>query len=177
MHIDGGSARLVTAEPFPTFTRREYGAVLALVIAVHGSRDAEDIVQEAFLRAQTRWDHLAETGFAALWIRRVALNLAVSRWRRWKAESAALSRLGSRRDHPEVVISAPAEEVWDAVRRLPGRQAQVIALRYLEDRSVAQIAQLLDVAEGSVRASLHQGRRRLAQRLGEPMGDEVEEDE
>lgn len=175
MHTEVGPVVLMTTESFATFAGREYGPVLALVVAVHGRRDAEDIVQEAFIRAQSRWDGLAESGWAALWVRRVALNLAVSRFRRWKVESAALRRLGSRRDEPVGAMSAPAEEIWAEVRRLSARQAQVIALRYLEDRRIAEIAALLGLAEGTVRALLHQGRQRLARRLGETLGEGLEE--
>jgi RNA polymerase sigma factor (sigma-70 family) len=61
---------------------------------------------------------------------------------------------------------------WDAVRALPPRQAQCIALHYLEDRSVADIASVLGVAEPTVRVHLHHGRSALARCLGEPI-DEV----
>jgi RNA polymerase sigma-70 factor, ECF subfamily len=57
--------------------------------------------------------------------------------------------------------------VWRAVRALPRRQAQVIALRYVADASVAEIAETLGLAEGTVKAQLHRGRQALAARLGE----------
>ncbi|MEO9223551.1 MAG: sigma-70 family RNA polymerase sigma factor [Acidimicrobiales bacterium] len=52
------------------------------------------------------------------------------------------------------------------MRSLPARQAQSIALRYLDDLSVAQIADVLDVAESTVCVRLHRGRIVLAQKLG-----------
>jgi RNA polymerase sigma-70 factor, ECF subfamily len=51
------------------------------------------------------------------------------------------------------------------VRRLPNRQAHVIALRYIDDLSVAEIAQVLGVVVGTVKAQLHQGRNRLLRQL------------
>jgi RNA polymerase sigma-70 factor, ECF subfamily len=60
----------------------------------------------------------------------------------------------------------PDADFWRAVRALPRRQAQAIALFYLEDLPVAAIAEVLDCAEGTVKALLHQGRRTLAARLG-----------
>ena len=157
---------------FEFFVEEHYRRVLALVIAVYGGRDNEDLVQEAFLQAHRSWERLAGDDLRGLWVRRVALNLAVSRFRRWRVESAALLRLASRRDAQDLGLSAGSSEVWEQVRRLPARQAQVVALHYLEDRSVAEIAEILGVAEGSVRASLHQGRAALAKRLGEHFGPE-----
>ncbi len=159
---------------FDEFVDAEYGAVLALVIAVHGPPDSEDVVQEAFLRAQRNWTQLAETGFSRLWVRRVALNLAVSRFRRAQAESRALLRLASRPGPSALELAPSSAEVWEQVRRLPRRQAQVIALRYLEDRPVADIARLLALAEGTVRALLHQGRANLARVLGETIEPDTE---
>ena len=62
------------------------------------------------------------------------------------------------------VRQLPAEdaEVWRAVRRLPKRQAQVVALYYAADCSVAEVAEVLGLAEGTVKAQLHRGRQALA---------------
>jgi RNA polymerase sigma-70 factor (ECF subfamily) len=56
-------------------------------------------------------------------------------------------------------------EFWDAVRALPARQAQAIALHYLEDRPVAEIAEILGCAPATVKVHLHRGRRALADTL------------
>lgn len=66
-------------------------------------------------------------------------------------------------------------ELWAAVRRLSDRQAQVVALHYLEDRSVASIAETLRCAEGTVKVHLHRGRLSLARTLG-LLADEGEEE-
>jgi RNA polymerase sigma-70 factor (ECF subfamily) len=62
-------------------------------------------------------------------------------------------------------MPSESEAFWDEVRRLPSRQAQAIALRYVEDLSIAEIANVLAVAEGTVKALLHQGRERLRREL------------
>ena len=164
------------AVSFESFARGEYRSVRALVIALHGGRDPDDVVQEAFLRAQKQWDSLVLRDRPELWVRRVALNLAVSRFRRWGSESKALLRVAARRETKVVVLSASTEEVWEQVRRLPARQAQAIALRYLDDLSVEEIAVILGVAEGTVRALLHQGRTRLGRRLTPDLMVSVEEE-
>jgi RNA polymerase sigma factor (sigma-70 family) len=60
-----------------------------------------------------------------------------------------------------------AIDVWDAVSRLPRRQREVIALRYLAALSEREVAQTLGIAPGTVARSLHDARRTLAQALGE----------
>ena len=67
------------------------------------------------------------------------------------------------------------EAFWEAVRRLPKRQAQCVALHYLEDRPVADVAALLDIAEATVRGYLHQGRAALAVSLDVHLGEEDDE--
>ena len=70
-------------------------------------------------------------------------------------------------------LPAEDEEFWKAVRALPKRQAQVIALHYLEDRSVVEIAEILECSEATVKVHLHKGRTRLADRLQLEMGVEA----
>ena len=64
------------------------------------------------------------------------------------------------------------EAFWEAVRHLPRRQAQCVALRYVEDRPVAEIAAVLDIAEATVRGYLHEARATLAASLDVHLGEE-----
>lgn len=147
-------------EPFTRFFRAEYSAVVALAYGLSGSRSAaEDIAQEAFLRAYRDWSRVESMDSPDGWVRRVAMNLARSRWRRLKAEMAARSRLSPPTDFSPP--DGPPIEFWDEVRRLPRRQAEAVSLRYIEDLTVTEISQILQVAEGTVRALLFQGRERL----------------
>jgi RNA polymerase sigma-70 factor (ECF subfamily) len=149
---------------FELLYQRDYAAVVGLVYAMTGSRwAAEDLAQEAFLRAHRDWAHVGEMSSPGGWVRRVALNLARSRWRRLRSE-AKVRLLTS----AEAVSESPVsntDEFWAEVRRLPNRQAHAVVLHYVEDRSVAEIAEVLGVAEGTVKALLHQGRERLRRQL------------
>ena len=151
-------------EPFVRFFRSEYPSVVSLVYGLSGSRAAaEDVAQEAFLRAHRDWSRLESMESPEGWVRRVAMNLARSRWRRLRAEAEALVKLA-----PATSFVPPdghASTFWDEVRRLPSRQAQAVALRYLEDMSVEEIGAVLGVSEGTVKALLHQGRERLRRQL------------
>ena len=160
---------------FEVFYREEYSSVVALAYGLSGSWwTAEDLAQEAFLRAHKDWAHVGQMASPSGWVRRVAMNLAMSRFRRLRSETAARLRLIPASASWEAT-TADHEAFWREVRRLPARQAQAVALRFIDELSVAEIGAVLQVAEGTVKALLHQGRTRLARQLGAKgwVGDEA----
>jgi len=145
--------------------RREFPSLMALAYGLSGSRSAaEELVQDAFLAAHRQWSRIGGYDDLGAWLRRVVVNRSVSAVRRRVAESRALTRLGTRPPLP-APLPAPDEELWRAVRALPRRQAQAVALYYGDDRSIAEIATILDCAEGTVKAHLHAARQALAKAL------------
>jgi RNA polymerase sigma-70 factor (ECF subfamily) len=147
---------------FEGFYEREYRAVLAFSRSLSPSRQhAEDVVHDAFEVALRKW-HTIENPTA--WIRQVVANKTKSLLRRRYAEQRAVDRLSG-----QVTIGADlpdeTEAFWAEVRRLPHRQRVAIALFYLEDRPVAEIATVLGCAEATARVHLLRGRRSLAKRL------------
>lgn len=155
-------------EPFEAFYAREFRSVVGLAYALSGSgSNAEDLAQEAFVAAHKKWDEIGAYDKPEAWVRRVVSNLSVSRFRRRASELKALSRLaGFRRDHASIgELPSEAEHFWAQVRRLPKRQAQAVALHYLEDMSINDIAVVLECAPNTVKVHLHKGRQTLADRL------------
>lgn len=151
---------------FETFYREHFRPVVALVYSLSGSRwAAEDIAQDVFLQAHRDWDRIGRFDSPAGWVRTVAVNAARSRFRRLGAETRALRRWFGMQPTAFPEVEAPFDEFWAEVRRLPKRQAQVIALHYLSDMSVADIAAALGIAESTVKSSLAKGRASLATRL------------
>ena len=154
-------------EAFDRFYAREFPKMVSVAYALSGSRmAAEDLAQEAMVVAYRRWPEVGVLERPGGWVRRVVLNLAASGYQRRKAEARAVLRLAPLRGEPPAVLSTEAGEFWHAVRRLPKRQAQAVALHYLEDASVAEIAAIMDCAENTVKVHLHRGRQALAARLG-----------
>lgn len=152
---------------FDDFYRREFKSVVGLAFVLSGNHAlAEDVAQNAFIAAHRRWDDISSYDNPGAWVRRVVANMAASAARRRMAEAKALLRLGSRRQ--EVMAPLPAEHVecWAAVRELPKRQAQVVALHYLEGWTYAEISEALGCAEATVRVHLHRAHAKLADRLG-----------
>lgn len=148
---------------YEDFFRQELRPLMALATAIAGADRAEEIAQEALLRAHREWGRIARYDKPGAWVRRVTINLATSSQRRRSAERRALQRVATRRQ-----LDAPPPEVddfWTLVRRLPDRQAAAVALHYLEDLGVAEIADALGCAEGTAKAHLHKARRTLAEHL------------
>lgn len=127
--------------------------------------EAQDVVQEAFVRAWQRWAKISQYEDPVAWIRRVAWNLATSRHRR----IAVVRRFVARSGPPEVQPAAGPDRVAlvAALRMLPEQQRRAVVLHYLGDLSVTDIAQDVGVAVGTVKSWLHRGRTELAKLLSE----------
>ncbi len=144
---------------FEVFYRQHFGRAVTLAHALAGRRGAEEIAQEAFLATYRKWDELEAP---ERWLWRVISNRSRSVLRRSYAEARALSRLvvGS---GPKVELAEPVDGFWAVVRALPRRQVQVVALRYVEELSTSEIADVLGCSEATVRVHLHRARQRLAE--------------
>ena len=151
---------------FDGFFAREYRSVVGLAFVLSGSKlAAEDLAQEAFVAAYRSWSRIGEYDKREAWVRRVVANRSMSWLRRRTAEARALVRVGGgTATVPD--MSPPTDELWQAVRRLPKRQAQALAFHYLEDMPIEEIGEVLGISPGTVKAHLHRGRRSLAERLG-----------
>lgn len=154
-------------ESFEAFYRREFSPMVRLAAAVTGSHlQAEDIAQEALSRAHRKWEAISSYDKPGAWLRRVTINLALTTRNRLTLDMKARLKLG-----PPPTVPAPDEphdEVWRAVRKLPGNQRAAVALHYLEDRSVAEIAGMLGCSEATAKVHLHRGRTALMNLLEDP---------
>jgi len=148
---------------FDDFYRAQFPRLVPLARALCGSAIADDIAQEAMLAAYRNWRTVGELSAPEAWARRTCANMAVSAFRRRVAEARALVRLGRPVNGPD--LSPDDEAFWSAVRALPKRQAQSAALRYLYGLSVAEIAETLDISEGSVKQHLSRARTVLVREL------------
>lgn len=163
---DARRATSDTIETFDAFYRRELPDLVAFAAALAGPAAADDIAQDAMLVAYRRWDTVSVMDVPAAWVRRVCANRAVSSLRRRGVEVRALLRLSARRPDEPPPLDGDAAAFWGEVRRLPRRQAQAVALFYVYDLGVAEIARTLGCAEGTVKVHLSRGRAALADRLG-----------
>lgn len=118
---------------------------------------AEDCVQEAFVRAWRKWDHLEQADPIG-WVTTVAWRLAIREWRR--TTRAAPTWVGS---EPRTVEHPPEEVIalHQVLNALPTGQRDVLVLHYLEDLPVRDVAALLGMPEGTVKSHLSRGRDAL----------------
>jgi RNA polymerase sigma-70 factor (ECF subfamily) len=123
--------------------------------------EAQDAVQEAFVRALAARRRFARVDNPEAWLRVVALNVARRRIRR-RAHLDRLLRRATPGVHTVPGLSPDHVAVVAALRRLPPAQAEAVALYHLADLPVAEIADLTGVAVGTVKARLSRGRARLA---------------
>ncbi|HSJ26623.1 MAG TPA: sigma-70 family RNA polymerase sigma factor [Acidimicrobiia bacterium] len=159
--------RLVGLETFESFYRREFRRLVAFVLALSGSRSgAEDLAQEALMVAHAQWERVSVMDRPDAWVRRVASNMAVSQYRKRIAELKAVTRLAGQRQGVIEPLEPRDDEFWRAVRSLPRNQATAVALHYLEDRPVSDIAEVLDCSPSTAKVHLHRGRKALAEKLG-----------
>ncbi|WP_433887834.1 SigE family RNA polymerase sigma factor [Streptomyces sp. CA-111067] len=139
---------------FKEFYRASQDACLRAVLASVGDRQlAEDLVAEAFTRAWMSWPKVSRHPAPRAWIVRTALNTRVSWWRRRRKEvvldAGALDLPDPRQADPGLDPGLLA-----ALRGLPQRQREVIALRVFLDLDTKATASVLGIAEGTVTAHL-----------------------
>ena len=150
---------------FEHFFRDEYPRLVPMLHALTGDRQrAEDLAQEALAKAQRDWERVRSLDRPGAWVRRVALNASSNVRRRRGREIAALQRLASVPAAGEVPAAADPE-LWRLVRRLPEQQRWAVALHYVEDRPVAEVANVLGCSEGTVKTHLSRARATLARQL------------
>jgi RNA polymerase sigma factor (sigma-70 family) len=153
------------SQTFDDFYRREYGHVLGLAFVLTGNQCvAEDTAQDAFTAAFRRWHSIVAYDSPGAWVRRVTCNQAASVLRRRVREAKALMRLAGRMQI-SIELDEGDEAFWQAVRLLPRRQAQAVALYYMEGYSVREIAEVLDCTEGTVKTHLSRARDAIARQL------------
>jgi RNA polymerase sigma-70 factor (ECF subfamily) len=143
-------------------------AVFRLAYLLTGdATDAEDVAQEAFIRAFHALDRFDSARPWRPWVLSIAANLARNRRRAIGRYLANLSRFA--RMNPEPVLNPEgqvaeqhrARTLWQAVRRLELPDQEVIYLRYFLELPVEETAAVLQVAEGTIKSRLHRALNRL----------------
>jgi RNA polymerase sigma-70 factor (sigma-E family) len=129
---------------------------------------AEDVAQEAFIRTAGRFAHLRQPEAFGAYLRRTVVNLCRTRFRR-----ARLERDWLRRQDRHEPASRPAFDpderaiIWKAIEALPWRQRAAIVLRYYEDLSQADIAELLHCSVGATESLLSRAMTALRAKFDE----------
>jgi RNA polymerase sigma-70 factor (sigma-E family) len=150
------------------YVRNAPGA-LRLAYFLTGNRElAEDLVQEAFVRVAGRFRHLRVPDAFDAYLRRTIVNLSTSQLRRKKLERAYVARHGV---EPTVAAEpddlAARDELWRALHTLPERQRAAIVLRFYEDLSEQQSAEILHCSPGALNQLVVRGMASLREQIGD----------
>lgn len=151
---------------FDQFFRDHHQRLIACGLAVSGDRErACEAAQEALSRAYRDWGHVHALANPAAWVRRVLVNVLIDDGRKRRRERDFIER-------SRPVDSTPATDptrtvLLRAIRALPERQRIAVVLHYLDDLPVAEVADIMSVAEGTVKATLFTARATLAIALQE----------
>lgn len=161
----------MVADDFRAFCEAEWPRLVGALTLWCGQRElAEEVVQEAFGRAHRDWRRVRSMDRPAAWVRRVAINLATSRLRRWQAERRANRRLaGRRREADRQPDTANELTVRRALEELSEAQRTVLVLRYYLDLPVAEVASITGRSPSAVTSA--------TQRAIETLGEHIEIDE
>jgi RNA polymerase sigma-70 factor (ECF subfamily) len=126
---------------------------------------ASDAIDEAFVRAVERWDHVRSLASPHGWVWQTAMNVVRRRVRRSRMEERLLRRRAAGHDP---LVAGPTGidiDLHHAVLSLSDRQRTAVVLFYVADLPVAEVAEIMGIAAGTVDATLHRARHLLRQRL------------
>lgn len=166
-----GRARQGDAEAFGTLVRRHLQAAYAVALARLGEpADAEDVCQDAFVQALQRLDECRQPDRFVAWLLAMVRNRAVdfARFRAVRGAVALDSVVVASRDSPERDLEDREirASLLEGMKGLTALQREVLLLFDFEGWSHREIAERLDISEGSARVHLHNGRKALRARLG-----------
>jgi RNA polymerase sigma-70 factor (ECF subfamily) len=164
----------MTDDEYDDLFRSAYPRLVAMGLAMSTSRHVcQELAQETLLRAHHRRHELADYDSPTAWCRRVMGNLLIDYHRSRTADSNAVDRLGHRSTTradatPDPATIAASARWEDLTRSLTPQQRVAAALYYGQDQSVADVAEIMDIATGTVKSALSKARANLRRRFGGP---------
>ena len=150
---------------FSSYMHARQASLLRTAYLLTGDRHtAEDLVQTAFAKLYLSWDKVQSRDSVDGYVRRILVNENNSLWRRaWKRREHATDELpeGGHLDHYD---SGTSRELWDLVQTLPRKARAVVVLRYYEEMSEAETADVLGISVGTVKSQTSRALAALRER-------------
>jgi RNA polymerase sigma-70 factor (sigma-E family) len=151
------------------YVRGQWPALVRYATALCGNRaEAEELVQTALVRVALRWPFVRDKDNPDGYVRRAVLNADLNRWRRLRWRETSVAEVPDTLGTDATAGVADGLMVRAALQQLPPRQRAVLVLRYLEDRSEREAADLLGCSLGTVKSQTSKGLTKLRLVLGLP---------
>jgi RNA polymerase sigma-70 factor (ECF subfamily) len=151
-------------EAFEALYRQHGGRVLLMFVRLSGNRaDAEDLTQEAFVRAWNSWESFRSDSSASTWLHTIAIRTFAD-WRRqslrrpWESEEPVEPEANA---DVRALLPGADIDLERAIARLPAQMRAAFVLHYIEGFSLDEIAEQLGKSIGTIKAQLHAARARL----------------
>lgn len=163
-----GLRRRRDKDAFTEFVAQRSAVLRGTAYLLVGRRSlADDLLQEALVATYVAWPRLRDPRNAEAYARRVMATTVVSWSRRRSWHEQPTDEVPERAGRSEVEGWAQRDAVWSAVQALPARQRAALVLRYYEDLTVAQTAEALDCAPGTVKSQVSAALGNLRDALGD----------
>lgn len=155
---------------FDNYVRLRGARLVALArLLIRDRHLAEDLVQEVLGKAFVRWKKISAAGDPDVYVRRMLINANISWWRRRASQEVVTARIDDRIDHSDLgAATADRDAAWRLIASLPRKQRATIVLRYYEDLSDEQIAEILEVSTATVRSQAMRALEKLRRQLAVP---------
>ncbi|HWJ81187.1 MAG TPA: sigma-70 family RNA polymerase sigma factor [Nocardioides sp.] len=140
---------------------------------IHDRAAAEEVAQDAFTELFRDWSRLRDFDRPDLWVRRVAIRKAQREAAR-RTRRVVLEQSSATVPLVEDGVTLPDPELIAAIQALPAKQRAIVVLFYLEDRPMAEVADLVGCSTSTGFVHLHHARKRLAAALGEEVDSDVD---
>lgn len=170
--------RRLSRVDFEEYSRAQLPGLVRFAAALTGDTElAQDLVQDALIRAYARWSRVSKVDRPDLYLRRVVINGYLSWRRRWYQRTvgsvADMTVLSRPMPTDPVARLADADQIAALLSTLDRRKQVAIVLRFFEDRDDAEIAEMLGCAQGTVRSHISRGLAALRPLLHQELAEGV----
>jgi len=168
MTVEVGAIERVEGGRLAELYERHAPEAVRLAYLLTGSRaQAEDLVQDAFVRLAGRFLDLRDPEGFGHYLRRTVVNLSNSWYRRRKVERVYLEREGGRRADTTLEPHDPAERdaLWRGLQKLNPKQRAAIVLRFYQDLSEEQTADAMGIPRGTVKSLVSRGLQQMREQI------------
>ena len=154
-------------EQFRQYVAARSPALLRTAYLLTGNRaDAEDLLQTALAKTYLSWERIRDREAVDGYVRRVLVNTRTSVWRRRRVDEHPTDELPERPGRDATADLDLHDALWTALSGLPRRQRATVVLRYYEDLSEAETAQVLGVSVGTVKSTTSRALQKLRDTSG-----------